>query len=215
MQNYLKQTWILLIPSWLSGLIAMGGSLAVTIGIIVISSYQGSALQQQLFEARGGRSTASVLGLQTIADNLSQNRIIDNLPLFLFWAVLGVIVYLFVIGIWNAFSTAVELHEEMSYVHASRQQLIRQAAQHTIFRLIILGLWLLYLRLFLRLLLPYGLAAAHVATHLNISAIVYAVVAVVDIAVALHIHVVLLRLLLTRLRIVGEVVTDYQSSHDA
>ncbi|HET9174446.1 MAG TPA: hypothetical protein VFN56_04155 [Candidatus Saccharimonadales bacterium] len=215
MQNRFKQLTILLAPSWLSGLVVVAASGIVTIGTIVLSNYQGSTLQQQLFEARAGQSTASVLGIQTITDNLAQNRIVNNLPLFLFWAGLGVIVYLFVVAIWNSISTAAKLREEMNYVHASRHALMLQEAQHTIFRLIVLGVWLIYVRVFLRALLPYGLAAAHTAVHLSVRTVGYGLLSFVVIALALHVHVILLRLVLLRLRAVGAVTSDYQSMHQA
>ena len=159
----LKQIWILLQPSWLSGLLAGFASVAVVVATLIISNYQGSSLQQELFEAKAGHGTASVLGFQTITDNLSANKAVSNLPLFLFWAALGVIIYLFATSVWEVFSKAEELREEFEYVNAPKRHMLRDTLVSLLLRLVFLVLWLGYLRLFLQVILPYVLAAAHVA----------------------------------------------------
>lgn len=208
MQNALKQIWLLLQPSWLSGLIAGFASLAVVGGMVIVSNYQGSSLQQELFEAKAGQSTASVLGFRTITDNLASNSVVSNLPLFLFWAALGVIVYFFAVSLWEVFGKAEELREELDYVNAPKKHLVRTVILHLLVRLLCLGIWLAYLQLFLRVILPYVLAAAHVAAVNLVSAsgIGYTLLALAMLFVALQAHVVFLRLVWLRLRVFGGTV---------
>ena len=208
MQNTLKQTWLLLQPSWLSGLIAIIASLATLAVAIVVSNYEGSSLQQELFSARQGGPITS-FNFQAVTDNLARNSVISNMPLFLFWAALGVIVYLFATSIWAAFSHAEELREEMEYVNAPRQNLVRTAALHAIVRLAALGLWIAYLQLFLKVLLPYVLAAAHVAAvGLSLANFAYSFLALFVLFVGLQVHVIFLRLVLLRLRAFGNDLTE-------
>lgn len=205
MKNTAKQIWLLLTPSWLSGLFALAVSLGAVGATVFASDYQGSSLQQQLFSARGGQSTAAALGFRPIAANLASNRLVADLPMFLFWAVVGVVVYFFVSGIWNSFGRAADMHEEMSYVHASKQQLIRVAAGHAALRLGVLAGWLLYLRLFMKLLMPYGLATAQLVRQWRAVDIGYGLLAIAVLTVSLHLHVTWLRLALLRLRAIGGV----------
>lgn len=205
MQNTLKQIWILLQPSWLSGFIAVAGSAGVVIATLIISNYQGSSLQQVLFEARTGHTITSALGFQTITDNLASNPFVNNAPLFLFWAALGVIVYLFAITVWGVLSKAEALREELDYVNVSRRELLKQAVANLLIRLTCGALWLGYLELFLKIIFPYALAAAHVAAIniLSLSSIGYALLGFIILAIAVQVHTVFLRLIWLRLRLLG------------
>lgn len=200
----IKQLWLALVPSWLSGFAAGLTSLAVATWTIAISNFRGSNLRQELFEARHSGVAMSTFDFKTITNNLARNHFISNMPLFLFWAGIGVIVYFFAVSIAGAFSNAIEMERELAYVHAPRQRLVRTAALHTILRLVMLGVWIVYLQVFLRILLPYSLGAAHVAaSSALLNGVAYSVLAVVVLFVALQIHVVMLRLIFLRTRIFG------------
>ncbi|HSX36531.1 MAG TPA: hypothetical protein VLG13_00180 [Patescibacteria group bacterium] len=179
-------------------------SLVIVVGTLVIANYQGSSLQQQLFEARQGVSQTG-FNLQTVTDNLARSTFISNLPLFLFWAGLGVIVYLFATSMWGVLAQAEEFREELEYVHAPRHQLVQNTLLHLALRLAALLAWLGYLELFLRLLLPYCLAAAHVAatTQARLSGIGYAFLSFIVLLIALQAHVIFLRLMFLRERMFG------------
>ncbi|HET7320635.1 MAG TPA: hypothetical protein VFI84_03590, partial [Candidatus Saccharimonadales bacterium] len=171
--------------------------------------FRGSALRQELFGVRGGGTGVSTFDFKNITDNLARNHVVSNMPLFLFWAGIGVIVYFFAISIAGAFGRAVEMERELGYVNAPRQRIMRNAAIHTIVRLVMLGAWVVYMELFLRILLPYSLGAAHVAaTSVLASAIAYAVLSTSILLASLHIHVVMLRLIFLRTRIFGSSIED-------
>lgn len=199
-----KKIWLVLTSSWLSGLAVVVTGLVIVVGTLVIANYQGSSLQQQIFEARQGVGETG-FNLQTITDNLARNTFISNLPLFLFWAGLGVIVYLFATSMWGALAQAEELREELEYVHAPRHQLVQNTLLHLAVRLAVLLLWLGYLQIFLKVLLPYCLAAAHVAatTQARLSGIGYGFLAFMVLLVALQAHVIFLRLVFLRRRLFG------------
>lgn len=203
MQNTLKQIWQVLTPSWLSGLVVFVISLAAVGGTIVITNYEVSGLRQEIFEVR---NSGAVQGFdyQAITSHLAQNQLISNLPLFLFWAGLGVVVYLLATSLWGSLANAEELREEMEYVNAPRKWILRTLLVHLAVRLVVVLLWAAYLRVFLNVFLPYVLAAAHVAaTSLSVSSIGYALLALAVGFVALHAHVTLLRLLLLKVRAFG------------
>ena len=208
MQNTLKQIWILLQPSWLSGLVGGFLSFAVVVATVIISNFQGSSLQQEIFEAKAGHTSASVINFKAVTDNLAANGVISNAPLFLFWAALGVIVYLFATSLWGGLSKAEELREELEYVNAPRKQLLKEGVTSLLIRLLCLGLWLGYLEVFLKIILPYTLAAAHVAAVdlVSLTGIGYVVLAFVVLFVALQLHAVFMRLVWLRLRLFGGTV---------
>lgn len=206
MQNSLKQIWQVLTPSWLSGLVVTVLCLVGVIGTLIVSNYQGSRLQQQLFEARGSGPLPLRSDFQTITDNLAHNQVVSNLPLFLFWAVLGIIVYLAATNLWNVLGSAEELREELNYVNAPKRHLVQNVVVHLAARLVVLAAWLAYVQLFLKVLLPYVLDAAHIAAVdlLSLSGIGYTLLAFAVAWVALQAHVVFLRLVFLRSRLWGD-----------
>ena len=205
MQNTLKQIWVLVQPSWLSGLVAGFLSLGVVVATIVISNFQGSSLQQEIFEVKAGHASDSVINFKAVTDNLASNSFISNLPLFLFWAALGVIVYLFATSLWGGLSKAEELREELEYVNAPREKLLKEGFISMLIRMLCLGLWIGYLEVFLKVLLPYALAAAHIAAVnlTSLTGIGYVLLALAVLFVALQIHTVFMRLVWLRLRVFG------------
>jgi len=205
MTSSLRQIWRALLPSWLSGLVAGVVSLAAVAGTIIVTNYEVSGLRQEIFEAQNSGTAVQGFDYQAITNHLAQNQLISNLPLFLFWAALGVVVYLLATGLWSGLANAEELREELDYVNAPRQWILRTILIHLTVRLMVLVLWVIYLQIFLRILLPYALAAAHVAATslLSFSGIGYALLALVAGLLAIHVHVVLLRLLLLKVRVFG------------
>jgi len=210
MQNEdLKHLWQALLPSWLSGFVVALASVVIVVGTIFATQLHSSTFGLELFNARQAGAQASSFDFKSITDNLAQNQVISNLPLFLFWAGIGVVVYFFAINIAGAFGSAVEMEREMAYVHAPRQRLIRNAALLTVARLLTLGIWLIYLQVFLRLLLPYALGAAHVATASGLLVgTLYAVLAAAVLIISLHLHVVMLRLIFLRTRLLGSTAEE-------
>jgi len=205
MTSSVRQIWRATIPSWLSGLIAGVVSLAGVAGTIVVTNYEVSNLRQQVFEAKNSGSPVPGFDYQAITAHIAQNQVISNLPLFLFWAALGVVVYLLAASLWSGLASAEELREEMDYVNAPRQWILRTILIHLTIRLMVLVLWVIYLQVFLKILLPYVLAAAHVAatSSLSFSGIGFALLALAVGFLAVHVHTVLLRLLLLKVRVFG------------
>jgi hypothetical protein len=194
---------LLLLPSWLSGLVAVCGGLAVTVASIVISRYQGSSLQLELFNYRATPAPNLTTSYQTVGTNLSANTFVSDLPLFLFWALAGLIVYLFASSLFGVLQNVAELKSELDYVHTDRRQLIDIALLHLAFRLGVLLFWLPYLLFFFHHVVPYSIAAAHVASAslISLNGLMYSLLAFLVIAGSLHIHAILLRLLFLKPRV--------------
>jgi len=188
-------------PSILSGIVTAVISVLVT-GFAVVSSY-GSAgvLQQGLFAAHN----LSAPTYQQLTDRLAQNIFVSNIPLLLFWSAVGLIIYLCAANIVAAFGSGVKLEEQLNYVNSSRSKLIRFEIIVVFIRAAVLAGWLLYVQLFIRLLLPYALAAAH-AARLNgaLNGIGQIGLAALVLFIGIHLHLVFLRLLLLKTRVFAD-----------
>ena len=188
-------------PSILSGVVTAVASVLVT-GFAAVASY-GSAgvLQQGLFAAHN----LSAPTYQQLTDRLAKNIFVSNIPLLLFWSAVGLIIYLCAANIVSAFGSGVELEEQLNYVNSSRSKLIRFEIIVVFIRAAVLAGWLLYLQLFIRLLLPYALAAAH-AARLNgaLNGIGQIGLAALVLFIGIHLHLVFLRLLLLKTRVFAD-----------
>jgi hypothetical protein len=188
-------------PSILSGVVTGVISVLVT-GFAVVASYgKDGVLQQGLFAA----NNLSAPTYHQITDNLAQNTAASNVPLFIFWAAVGLIVYLFAINIVTAFSSGVLLEEELNYVNSQRSKLIHFEIMVALIRAAILVGWLVYVQVFMKLLLPYALAAAHAARLNNmLSGLIQVGLAALTLFIGIHLQLVFLRLLLLKTRVFAD-----------
>jgi hypothetical protein len=185
-------------PSVFSGLVTGIASISITAFAVVASFGSNGILLQGLFAA----NNLSAPTYHQITDNLARNTVISNIPLFIFWAAVGLIVYLFAINIVKAFGSGVLLEEELSYVNSQRSKLIKFEIMVACIRAAILVGWLLYVQVFMRLLLPYALAVAQ-AVRMNdaLFGTVQVCIAVLLLFVSIHLNLVLLRLFLLKTRV--------------
>lgn len=196
-----------LLPSALSGIFAVIVSLFAIGSIVFITSYQGSSFQQDVLQFQNQSDSEIIVDdYQDITNNFEQNVIIDRAPVMVFWMFVGALVYFMLTGILDAFSSAKKLEEELHFVHAKRKELLKMVYIKTALRLAILAIWLGYIMLFIKIILPYSLAAAHVGSSniLSISGIIWTVVALLILIIGIHIHVVLLRLAALRPRLFSQ-----------
>ena len=196
---------MMLLPSWLSGVIDFSITCIICVGTVLLADYQSSSIRLDYLNYQAARISAAY---QDINTSLSRNAFFANLPLFAFWAIVGLVVYLFVTNMYGAIGSTAKLKTEMGYVHANRAKLIREALIHLAIRTAVLIVWILYILFFLHRILPYCLAASLIGTS-HIQLLIsgsYVMLGIAVMAVALHIHVVLLRLLLLRPRIISSVL---------
>ncbi len=205
----LNELGVLLSPSWLSGFVAMVASLALVSGASVLLHYNGSSWQLLL---TGQRHQVGAIETNFVdfEHKFDTNVLISNLPLFIFWAGIGIIVYYLILAVINALRSVAELEEEMKYVHADRHILLRQALLHLFVRISSLVVWIFYVRFTLHLLLPYTIALSYAGSGDSgwLYDILYLISAVALGAITLHVHTVLLRLLVLKPRIFGQDIKD-------
>jgi hypothetical protein len=191
----------LLAPSSLSLFLSIVLPLLYMVVSVFIFHYSGNYLSQEVFAFHN--ATAGVdISYQTITTNLSQNRIIGDAPLYIFWGGVGFIVYLFAVRIVSVFSNAVYFEEELTYINSKRRTLIKQAILHVIIRLITLVIWIVLLLLTIHRLLPYSVIKARdLALHLSMNTVDHAIYAALLLFLDVMVQAVLFRLLALRPRV--------------
>lgn len=192
---------VLLTPSWLSGFVSVVTSSGLAIFSVALAHYKGSDTQLQFYNYNAQRSHEIS---QTIGRVLDSNQLISNLPLLVFWCLVGIVVYLFASNVASAFRQAADLRDQLThFAHISRRSLVRSAGERFGLRLTILLLWIPYLLFFFNQLVPYLIALALSASFelTTVGGIGYLLFAILIGSVGLHLHVVLLRLLILRPRL--------------
>ena len=198
-------------PSWLSGFVAAVVGLAVVVLVIISGHYSGSTLQQLFVNVRGANTNASVASTSaTVSTHFSTNVIVSDIPLFIFWAGVGLVIYSLASNIFGALRSVVDLEEEMHYVNLNRRELLQQAVERLVIRVVILLLWLAFVNYSTHTILPYAISLARVSTgnHGFLVSASYPLGAVCLLAACLHLHTIFLRMLLLKPRVF------WQSAYD-
>lgn len=188
-------------PSSISSVFCVVVSLILTLGVIFINRYNSSSLrlEYQYYQAHRTISNSSLTG------SITQNQIVTNLPLIIFWLLVGVIIYIASVDIIKGIRSAVELRKELNYVNVHRVQLIRDTTVRIFLRLLVVAIWLPYLIIFFHHIIPYSVKVAILATTASNALHVagYVVLSLAITAVAIHINLILFRLLLQRPRVIS------------
>ncbi len=193
---------LLLTPSWLSSyVLVLFGICLIGLPILLTRLHSTFALLP-VFYRPGVDQTAAVVG-----NALAQNKYLDNLPFFTFWALVGLASFLIVRTVVDAYAAVQEVRDQFGYVNADRRTLQQELRLHIAIRVgAVVGWWFL-VRYLLYHLAPYAIAASHV-TGLHLTDLhdwQRTVLASLAAVLALHGLTVLLRLIALRPRLfVGE-----------
>jgi hypothetical protein len=181
---------LLLTPSWVSGFIGICAA-CVWIGFVLIEGqYQGSELYGLVHEYRPLSNT---------------NELFNTFTLFIFWYAVGTVLYVVLSAAYRTVRSAQVAQREVRYANMSRSAYLRGLYGRVVLRLISLGVWVGYALLTLHSLAPELTAIIREADqHLPAAgAWLLLVVSAVGVFVVVHMHVVLLRLLCGRPRLLG------------
>jgi hypothetical protein len=195
----------LILPSWLSGLLAVTVSILL-IGLTVVLTHFGNTVQQSILGLRHVYTQSSI-GTKaiTVSDNFAGNSALNNVLLFLLWGSIGLMVYSIVQAILTEVKRASNVVQELNYINADRRSILRESlVRETIKLIAFIFFWLLF-RYAIFKLAPYTIAVAHtLAIHPTyISAWLRSIYAATLCTLTLHLLTVLLRTTLLRPRIFG------------
>lgn len=202
----MKQLLLFLKPSWSINLVGITFGILLTGFVIGLSTYENSDLRQNLLGVNWHETFAveQKASLQTVSENLAHNKIVGTAPLFLVWAGFGLMIYLFAVKLMRGFGSAVNLTEQMGYVHTSRATILKEAFLHLGIRIGALIIWFIVLKLTLSFLLPQMITYASAANKLDVHAVLYALLAIIFGYIIVYVHVVCFRFILLRRRVFGD-----------
>jgi hypothetical protein len=200
-----KNLILLLTPSWLVSVIGLTAGVLIAGSTIVLAQFTGSELRRQIFEVQNTQDAVQPsTGYQAITDNFANNSFLSALPLLLTWALVGLAVYFVASAIVKMIKQAVDLREQMDYVHASRDGLKKEAILHLGIRLTALVGWFVFIKLTLSVIVPYALAASYAAAHdFSLQSILDVCLAIAVIYGATWVHAIFLRLITLKPRLFG------------
>lgn len=198
---------IILQPSVASFMTALTLSSLLFVSVFLGLGNSGTSFYELLF---GPASTPELISsTRSTFDSLSQsffgNPLINNVLFFGFWLLIGLVAYAFVSGTGATIGAAHQLVEEEKMIHAHKQNLEKELITRLVLRAAALLAWVLYMVVFLRLFLPFAMLSFQVATQasFSVSSVYTTALGYLVIFTSLHLHVVLLRCLLLRPRVIG------------
>lgn len=131
------------------------------------------------------------------------NSLLNKILFFVFWMMIGLIVYFFIMSTSHTIGEADEAVHELGYVHVKKQQFIHSLEVRLAIKTAVIVGSLLYSIVFIKIFFPFGLACIKIATGsiTELSGIKYGLIGVLVLWLSLHVYIVLARLYLQRLRV--------------
>lgn len=202
-----KRLGLTLLPSTASsiGVVLMGGL------ILLVSTWSYGLGSGRLYDFLfGAHSSAELIQtsrgtFSTINNVVFGNPLLNKILFFVFWMLIGLIVYVLLHGFLKGVSTAAEEVEESRYVNAGKAHNIKQFEVRTAVRAIVAVAWLLYWVLFIKILLPFSVLIVRLGISANATdrSWLYVLSGAITLVLSLHLHVVWIRLLALRVRLFG------------
>ena len=200
-------TGIILQPSVASFMGVFLGSCAVLLSSIVTLGGSNEHLFQLLL---GSDSSGELIDTtKSILDGVGRtifgNSILNTILFFSFWFLVGLVAYVIVSGAGSGIGAVQKFQDKGKMLHVHKQMLEKETFLRVVLRATAFFGWALYSILFWKLLLPFSVLAFQVASSgsLQISTLLTGLLGFSVLLVSLHLHVVLLRCLLLRPRVVG------------
>jgi hypothetical protein len=196
----------LITPSWLSVIVA----LVVAIGLIVwvILSFELKKTgYTSILTHPGGIGASAHQPVLTLPGqnppNSNTTSLQNTWPLIAFWGMIGLVAYFVVDLIISTLASFNHFNQELSYVHAKRDKLLRNAVELLIVRLADVAIWLFFIDDFFKKLIPKSINLSHHSLHAvnMVQSIEDVSLAFAIIFVAMHLHAIFLRIAFRRPRL--------------
>lgn len=195
----------ILTPSLLSGLLVTLAGLVLVVGTVAAVRFPNSSLQFLLHENQAREEERSLSdSYDEVYEDLEEDSFVSNIPLMVLWGCVGLFAYLFTLNIATIFKNAQDFRSELGYVKTDRKKLAKTALEKFLFRVALAGIWVLFIKFSLNMVLPYAIAASHVAGWWEdglLNSIGYGFLAFLIVVTCLHIHTILMRLIFLRSRL--------------
>jgi hypothetical protein len=203
----LRFTGLLLEPS-VSGLI---GTIIAALLVLFVTSLAYSIKSGFIYDLLLGPDSSADL-IQTSRDTITAltntvfgNPVLNKVLFFMFWMVIGLVVYLIVSGLGSGINEADKALHELQYANMRRLQLQESFMLRAMLRAITAMVWFAYSILFIKFFLPFSVLSTRVGLNQLNSVTGWGLLlaAFVTLTTSLHLHIVLLRLFCLRPRVFG------------
>lgn len=205
--NQNRFTRLLIRPS-AAGLIA---AIGLSLIILLVSGFAYVTKNGLFYDYLFGTDSSSALieaSSSTVAalnEAVFGNSTLNKLLFFVFWMVIGLVVYVVLSGIGSGVSNAEQTIEQARFVNAKRLKMGTELGLKVVLHMIGAGLIIIFAILFLKILLPFSVLCARiVAGDLREPVnLLYGLLGFVVLSASFYIGTVLLRFLLLRPRVFG------------
>jgi hypothetical protein len=205
--NQSRFTRLLIQPS-AGGLIGIMG-LALIVMLVSGFSYttRNNLFYEYLFGA-GSSVTLIETSRSTVAvfnEIILGNPILNKILFFVFWMVIGLVVYVILSGVGAGVSSAEQAVEEARFVHAQKLRLGSELGLKVVLHLIGLGLLVIYSIFLFKILLPFGILCARIVSGDLRQPVnwLYAILGLIVLCGTFYLGMILVRFLLLKPRIFG------------
>ncbi len=205
--NQSRFTRLLIKPSSTSFLTAVGLALA----ILVVSGFSYATKNGLFYEYLYGSNSSAMLiessrsSFAVFNETVFGNTTLNKFLFFIFWMVIGLIVYVFVSGVGAGVSTAEQTITESKFVHADKLRMGSELGLRVALHTIGAGLIIVFSYLFIKIFFPFGVLCARIVAGdiKNPTGWFYALLGFLVLVASMHIGTILVRFLLLRPRIFG------------
>lgn len=195
----------LLTPSFASGTTVIATTVVALGGVTFATSSGTGALYDWLF---GETSSASQIQtakttLQTLNDTILGNTALNQLMFLLLWALIGLAVYVIIVGINRQVADISEDLDELGGNNTHAGEIRKEIIGKFILRCIFAGLWGIFILVSLKIYLPFSFLCAHIggASLNTLNGWLFILAGAATMILTLHLHIVFVRLILLRTRI--------------
>lgn len=196
----------LLTPSLASVVLCGGLSLLV----LVISSLIYNSRTNVLFDLLFGPDSSAELiqsgrgSIGAINEAVFGNPILNKVIFFVFWCLVGLIIYFLISGVGKTTAVVAETTHQLHYLNAKRQQIEEQLGLRIMMRSMGLLAAFLYGIFFFKVLFPFSILCGRIGISiLGLSGWLYFMAGLIVLVLSLHIWIVLLRFISLRPRLYG------------
>lgn len=205
MNHNLKQLGTLLAPSILSAMFITGTMIALSLSILIKYGTDTRSFYSLLL---GEDSSPTLLGntravFSAFYETVFSNPTLNKIMFFVFWMLIGLLVYLLLMGLGRGFGQADETLHKLKDANTNRLRVIEWLGIRLGVRLAAIAVTVVYSIFFVKLLLPFALLTLQIAAGSlpALSAFGYGAWGLLLLGLSLHVYVILLRLVLLRLRV--------------
>jgi hypothetical protein len=143
-------------------------------------------------------------GITALTSTIFANKQVNELLFVLFWAIIGLFIYLILTPILTGVKNTVDTVDELTYVNSQKSQVINTFTYRLLLRITIFILWVVLIFVTAKFIIPFCALCIQAGGFLSqITSYSYLATAFIILAATWHVHVIFLRLLLLHVRIYG------------